>query len=62
MTTQAISNNKTIKEMDHFIYTYYRNNEPIDDINNKLEANYIKILNRYGLNLNRKIKIVSIQC
>lgn len=58
VTAQVLSNNTITKEMDHFIYTYYRNNEPIDDINNKLEANYKKILNRYGLNLNRKIKIV----
>jgi len=57
-TVQALSNSKIIKEMDHFIYTYYRNNEPIDVINNKLENKYNRILNKYGMNINKKIKIV----
>ncbi|MGM0446487.1 MAG: hypothetical protein ACQEQH_08755, partial [Bacillota bacterium] len=58
VTTQALSNNKITKEMDHFIYTYYKNSEPIDDIDNILEANYNKILNRYDVNISRKIEIV----
>lgn len=57
ITNQALSNNKITKEMDHFIYTYYRSNEPIDDINSILEANYNKILKKYGVNINRKINI-----
>ena len=57
ISSQVLSNNKITKEMDHFIYTYYRNNEPIDDINKILESNYNKILNKYGVNINRKINI-----
>jgi len=58
INTQVLSNNKIKKEMDHFIYTYYRNNEPINDINKILETNYNKILNKYGVNINRKINII----
>ena len=46
------------KEMKHFTYTYYQEDEPINEINERLKKNYNKILSKYNVKLNKKVKIV----
>ncbi|HKL12521.1 MAG TPA: hypothetical protein VJ907_02840 [Halanaerobiales bacterium] len=57
LAIQAEQGQEYSKEMQHFTYTYYQKDEPINEINNRLEKYYNKILNKYNVKLNRQVKI-----
>ena len=58
LVTFADKGEKYFQDMQNFTYTYYQEDEPIKEINNKLQNYYEKILEKYGVQINRPIEIV----
>jgi len=58
LVTFADKGEKYSKNMQKFTYTYYQEDEPIKEINNKLQKYYQKVLENYGIRLDRSLEIV----